>query len=98
MAAYVISEIAQILEPALFEEYRSLAQATIEQYGGRYVVRGGAIEAVEGRSLPKRIVIVEFPMMERAHEWYYSPEYAQALAIRQKAMNRRLILVEGVPN
>jgi uncharacterized protein (DUF1330 family) len=98
MAAYVISEISQILEPALLEEYRSLAQATIEQYGGRYVVRGGAIEAVEGRSVPKRIVIVEFPTMERAHEWYYSPEYAQALPIRQKAMNRRLILVEGVPN
>jgi uncharacterized protein (DUF1330 family) len=66
MAAYVISEISQILEPVLLEEYRSLAQATIEQYGGRYVVRGGAIEAVEGRPLPKRIVIVEFPTMEQA--------------------------------
>ena len=54
MAAYVISEISDVLEPALLEEYRLLAQATIEQYGGRYVVRGGAIEVVEGDLGPQR--------------------------------------------
>jgi uncharacterized protein (DUF1330 family) len=96
MAAYVISEISEILEPMLLEEYRSLAQATIEQYGGRYIVRGGAIEAVEGASAPPRIVIVEFPTMKRARDWYHSPEYAEALTVRQKALNRRLLFVEGV--
>lgn len=94
MAAYVISEV-EVLDPALFEEYRSLAPATIAKYGGRYVVRGGAIESVEGDWAPKHIVVVEFPTMARAREWYHSAEYAEALKVRHGALNRRLIFVEG---
>jgi uncharacterized protein (DUF1330 family) len=96
MAAYVISEVSAILDPILMEKYRALAQTTIKKYGGRYVVRGGAIEKVEGESASHAIVIVEFPTMGRAHEWYQSPECAEALAIRSKALNRRLVFVEGV--
>ena len=55
MAAYVISEISEILDAALMEEYRSLAQATIERYGGRYLVRGGALETIEGDPAPQRM-------------------------------------------
>jgi uncharacterized protein (DUF1330 family) len=95
MAAYVISEV-EVLDPVLIEKYRSLAQATIAKYGGRYVARGGAIEPVEGDWVPKHIVIVEFPTLERARTWYRSPEYAEALQVRQKALNRRLIFVEGL--
>jgi uncharacterized protein (DUF1330 family) len=95
MPVYVISEISAILEPALMEKYRTLAQASIKQYGGRYIVRGGAIEKVEGEA-PHAVVIVEFPSMERAREWCRSPEYAEALAIRPCALNRRLLFVEGV--
>jgi uncharacterized protein (DUF1330 family) len=93
MPVYVISEISTILEPALMEKYRTLAQASIKQYGGRYIVRGGAIEKVEGE-VPHAVVIVEFPSIERAREWYRSPEYAEALAIRPNALNRRLLFVE----
>jgi uncharacterized protein (DUF1330 family) len=96
MAAYVISEICAILDPALMEQYRTLAQSTIKQYNGRYVVRAGAIEKVEGESVPQAIVMAEFPTMARAREWYRSPEYAEALAIRPKALTRRLLFVEGV--
>jgi uncharacterized protein (DUF1330 family) len=96
MAAYVISEISEVLDTTLMEEYRSLAQATIEQYGGRYLVRGGTLETIEGVSGPQRIVIVEFPTMERLQDWYHSPEYAKALTVRQKALERKLIFVEGV--
>jgi len=95
MAAYVISEV-EVLDPVLFDKYRSLAQDNIAKYGGRYVVRGGAIEPVEGGWAPKHIVIVEFPTMERARAWYQSPEYSEALQVRQKALNRKLIFVEGV--
>ena len=95
MAAYVISEISEISDTRLMEEYRSLAQAAIQQYGGRYLVRGGAFETVEGDSGLRRIVIVEFPTMKRAREWYRSPEYAKALTVSQKALKRRLIFVEG---
>jgi len=96
MSAYVISEV-EILDRQLTDEYRTLAQATIPQYGGHYLVRGGAIETIEGDWTPKHIVIVEFPSMEKAREWYNSPEYAQALTVRQHALHRRLILVEGTP-
>jgi uncharacterized protein (DUF1330 family) len=95
MAAYVISEV-EVLDPALVEEYRSLAQATIAKYGGHYVVRGGSIESVEGDWAPQHIVIVEFPTMKKAREWYHSNEYAEARKMRPRALNRRLIFVEGV--
>jgi uncharacterized protein (DUF1330 family) len=94
MAAYVISDV-EVRDPVLVDRYRLLAQATIAKYGGRYLVRGGAIEPVEGGWTPRHVVIVEFPTMEKAREWYRSPDYAEALAVRQTALDRRLIFVEG---
>jgi uncharacterized protein (DUF1330 family) len=96
VAAYVVSD-TEILDRALGERYRALAQESIAKYGGRYIVRGGAVDPVEGGWQPKLFVIVEFPRMARAREWYHSPEYAEALKLRQRALRRRLIFVEGVP-
>ncbi|MHC2333947.1 DUF1330 domain-containing protein [Bradyrhizobium sp. USDA 4454] len=96
MSAYVISEV-EMRDAAAFEAYRTLAAKTIEHYGGRYIVRGGAAELVEGGPPPKTIVIVEFPTMARLREWYASTEYAQALKHRWTALERRLLFVEGVP-
>ena len=95
MTAYVISEV-EPRDATLFERYRALAPATIARYGGRYIVRGGEADVVEGGPPAKTIVIVEFPDMARAREWYRSPEYAEALKVRQNALTRRLIFVEGV--
>lgn len=95
MTAYVISEV-EVLDTALIADYRALAQASIAQYGGRYIVRGGAAELIEGEPPPRQLVIVEFPSLERARQWYRSPEYAKALAVRQTALTRRLLFVEGV--
>jgi uncharacterized protein (DUF1330 family) len=95
MRAYVISEV-EVRDRAAMEAYRALAAATIAQYGGRYLARGGAAELGEGGPPPKTIIIVEFPSMERAREWYESPEYAEALKLRQTALERRLMFVEGV--
>jgi uncharacterized protein (DUF1330 family) len=95
MPAYVISEV-EVRDRAAMEAYRTLAAATIAQYGGRYLVRGGAAELVEGGPPPKTIIIVEFPSMARAQEWYASVEYAEALKLRQTALERRLLFVEGV--
>jgi len=95
MSAYVISEL-EVLDPAAIETYRTLAAKSIAQYGGRYLVRGGAAEAAEGGPPPKNIVVVEFPSMARLREWYASPEYAEALKVRRTALDRRLIFVEGV--
>ena len=96
MAAYVISEVTDIVDPTLMERYRNLAQITIAKYDGRYIVRGGAMEAIEGDWAPERIIVVEFPTMAKAKEWYRSPEYGEALKIRSGALRRRLIFVEGV--
>ena len=94
MPAYVISEV-EARDRAAMEAYRALAAQTIAQYGGRYLVRGGAAEVVEGGPPPKTLIVVEFPSMERLREWYASPEYAEALKLRRTALERRLIFVEG---
>ena len=95
MSAYVISEV-DVRDAAGFEAYRTIAAKAIAQYGGRYLVRGGAANLIEGEQPPKTIIVVEFPTMERLREWYASPEYAEALKVRQRAIDRRLIFVEGV--
>jgi uncharacterized protein (DUF1330 family) len=92
--AYVISEVRVIDERAA-DEYRRLAAESIARYGGRYLVRGADPDVVEGDATERRLVIVEFPSMRRAREWYASPEYAEALEHRA-ALDRRLTFVEGV--
>jgi uncharacterized protein (DUF1330 family) len=96
MSAYVISDV-EVCDQELIKQYRLLAQESIAKYGGRYLARGGAIEAVEGGWNPKGLVIVEFPDMECARAWYRSPEYAEALKVRRHALDRRLIFVDGLP-
>jgi len=95
MPAYVISEV-EVRDAAGFEAYRTIAAKSIAQYGGRYLVRGGAASAAEGGPPPKTLIVVEFPSMEDLRQWYASPEYAEALKVRQTALDRRLIFVEGV--
>jgi uncharacterized protein (DUF1330 family) len=95
MSAYVISEL-EVRDPVAIETYRALAAKSIAQYGGRYLVRGGAAELAEGGSPPKSLIVVEFPSMAHLREWYASKEYAEALEVRRTALDRRLIFVEGV--
>jgi len=95
MPAYVISDV-EFLDSEGVATYRTLAQESIAKYGGRYIMRGGAMEPVEGDWMPKTIIIVELPTMARAREWYQSNEYADALRVRQYALKRKLIFVEGV--
>jgi len=95
MAAYLIAEV-EITDPKAYEEYRKIVPATIAQYGGRYLVRGGAVETKEGDWTPSRVVVLEFASMDQARKWYQSPEYAPALAIRTRAGKSKVILVEGI--
>ena len=76
MSAYVIVEI-EITDPVGYEEYKKQAGATVEKYGGKYIVRGGKSEVLEGNWKPKRIVILEFPSIDRAKEWLNSEEYRE---------------------
>jgi uncharacterized protein (DUF1330 family) len=95
MSAYVIGEV-EIHDLQAYQPYAQGVPATIAQYGGKYLVRGGAVETKEGDWAPKRVVVLEFPSMERARAWYASPEYAPLLALRLKAATARIVFVEGV--
>ena len=95
MTAYVIAEV-EVTDPVAYEEYRKQVPATIAQYGGKYLVRGGATETKEGGWAPARFVILEFPSLAQARRWYDSPEYRPALAIRQRASRSKLIFAEGL--
>jgi uncharacterized protein (DUF1330 family) len=95
MAAYIIVDVA-IGDPVVYAEYRKLTPASIAAYGGRFVVRGGEVEGLEGDWTPGRIVVLEFENVARAKAWWSSPEYAPAKALRQKSAKTRMILVEGV--
>jgi len=95
MSAYVIVEI-EIVDPVGYEEYKKLAGATVEKYGGKYIVRGGAVETLEGDWNPKRIVILEFDSIQRAKEWLNCEEYREPRKMRQRTAKTKMILVEGV--
>ena len=96
MSAYVVAEV-EVTDPAVYEEYRKLVPATIAKYGGKFLVRGGAVEVKEGGWQPKRLVVLEFASMDQARKWYASPEYAPALALRARAARSKVLLVEGAP-
>ena len=95
MPGYMIADVT-VTDPAGFEEYRKLVSATVEAYGGRYVVRGGDVEPVEGNWNPRRLVILEFDSVERAKQWYYSQEYAGPKDMRHRSATTNAIFVEGV--
>ncbi|MFI5047364.1 MAG: DUF1330 domain-containing protein [Acidimicrobiia bacterium] len=95
MAAYVLVDV-EVTDPARYDDYRPLAAASVEQYGGRYVVRGGASEVLEGERVPGRLVVLEFPDADSARTWYDSPEYRAARAVRDGAATGSFILVDGV--
>ena len=95
MAAYVVLNI-DVTNPGQYAEYAKVAGATVERYGGRYLVRGGKAEKLEGSLEPKRFVVLEFPSSERARAWWESDEYRAPKAIRQGASICDGVLVEGV--
>jgi uncharacterized protein (DUF1330 family) len=95
MPAFVIVEV-EVEDPVRYEAYKSMVPPTLAQYGGRFIVRGGAATPLEGAWTPKRLVVIEFPSVERAKAWWASPEYAEAKALRQATSRGRMIVVEGV--
>jgi uncharacterized protein (DUF1330 family) len=84
-----------VTNPADYAEYRPLAAASIAKFGGRFVVRGGKVDLLEGEPEPERIVVIEFPDADTARRWYRSEEYQRALNIRLSASRGRVFLVEG---
>lgn len=96
MKAYVIVNVA-VQDPERYKDYIKAATPTVAAHGGRYIVRGGQAEKLEGDAAIHRIVVLEFPSYQHAKKWYESAEYRAALAIRQSCSTGTLILAEGVP-
>ena len=95
MPAYVIADI-DVHNPERYEEYKKLTPGSIAPYGGKFIVRGGQTETLEGDWKHARMVIIEFPSMEKAKAWYSSPDYQAAIKIRQSSSNGKIILIEGI--
>lgn len=95
MSAYVIVDI-EVTDPVGYEEYKKMAQAAVVLYGGRYLARGGPNETLEGDWRARRLVILEFPSVEQARKWHDSPEYAPALALRNRTARANMVVVEGI--
>ena len=94
MTAYLIADLT-VNDPVGVGEYRQRVPAVIAQYGGRYLVRGGAMEVLEGDREPSRTIILEFPDMAALKQFYHSPEYAELIPLRQKTCTSNILIVEG---
>lgn len=94
MPAYVIVDI-DIFDPTGFAEYRKAVVPLVEKYGGKYIAVDDQIQTLEGNWSPKRIVMIEFPSMERAKEWFSCEEYREPCNIRKRTAKTNLILVDG---
>jgi uncharacterized protein (DUF1330 family) len=95
MSAYIIAQVT-ITDPQGFEEYRNMVPPTIAKYGGKFVVRGGKVDTLEGKWDNRRLVIIEFDNAERAKQWWASEDYREAKQLRQRTAETDLIVVEGV--
>ncbi|MGH1541306.1 MAG: DUF1330 domain-containing protein [Arenicella sp.] len=94
MTAYILFH-ENIIDPEAFEEYKKISPGTIEKFGGKFIVRGGPLEELEGTVSFERVVIIEFPTKEAAKAWHNSSEYAPAKTMRQMISEGNAVLVEG---
>ncbi len=95
MAAYIIVQL-EITDPETYDTYRAQVPATLEQFGGQFIVRGGGMEILEGDWPWPRMVILKFPDMDAAKVWHASPEYQGPKALRQAASKGNMIVVDGI--
>jgi len=95
MSAFIIVEV-EVLDKERYETYKQMVPPSLEAYGGKFLVRGGSVETLEGEWSPKRLVILEFSSMEQAKAWWESQEYSEAKALRQATARTQMILAAGV--
>ncbi|MBZ0169425.1 hypothetical protein MELA_00648 [Candidatus Methylomirabilis lanthanidiphila] len=95
MPAYMILDI-EVSDPIGFEQYKRVAPPALAVYGGRYLARGGRTDILEGKWVPSRLVILEFPDAARAKQWLESPEYREARDLRRQSATTNIVVIEGV--
>lgn len=97
MSAYIIVEV-EVKDPSRYEDYKKITPGTLKPFDGKFIVRGGKAELLEGNKEPERVVILEFETVEKAKKWWNSAEYKEAKKLRQSAAVSRMIVVEGLNN
>jgi uncharacterized protein (DUF1330 family) len=95
MAAYVIANVV-VQDTEGYQEYTHGTPGSVAAFGGRFIVRGGATEVLEGDWEPSRLVVIEFEDLEHARRWYQSEDYQALKRIREATASSNLVLVEGV--
>lgn len=95
MKTYIIVDVT-ITDIGRYEDYKKLTPASLVPYEGKFIVRGGQAETLEGTWKPGRVVVLEFPSAQKARAWWASEGYAPAKALRQSASVTQMILVEGI--
>ena len=94
MSAYIIVQV-NVNDAERYEKYKGMVPPSLEPFGGRFIVRGGAVENLEGSWNPSRVVVIEFDSVEKAKAWWSSDEYADAKALRQATADTEMIVVQG---
>ncbi len=97
MPAYIVGDVT-VTDPERYQDYSAHTESTLTPFGGRFIVRGGPSERLEGHWEPGRLVLIEFPSSQAARDWYASERYQEILPIRQEASTGSLVLVEGYGN
>ena len=95
MTAYVILDI-DVHNPEGYEDYKKLSPAAVAAYGGKFIVRGGKAETLEGNWSPTRLVVLQFENAETAKAWINSEEYREARALRHQYATSQAVVVDGV--
>jgi uncharacterized protein (DUF1330 family) len=95
MPAYVIAHI-DVKDPVRYEDYKKMSPISIQKFGGRFIARGGQAEVLEGTWQPKRLVLLEFPSVEVAKQWWASDDYRPAKELRQATSVGDMIVLEGI--
>lgn len=96
MVAYVVARI-RVEDAARYQDYVAATPAVIARFGGRFLARGGTTVALEGPAVSERVVILEFPSVERAQAFFHSPEYQAVRRLRLDCAEASLFIVDGVP-
>lgn len=96
MPAYLVAMV-RVDDPETYKKYTAVTPAVIADHGGRFLVRGGPVETLEGETFNRRLVIVEFPSMAAAQTFYSSPDYQAAMPFRHASAQSVFLLAEGVP-
>ena len=95
MRGYILAEV-EVTNPEGYKAYAAMVPATIDKFGGKFLTRGGVNTPLEGEWPQRRRVIIEFPTVKAARDWYDSPDYEKPKALRISNSNSRLLLLEGV--